>query len=73
VLVLVAVYVPPRLIVVVDSQNRKGRRLVGNNGAPLAKRNRAKNGRSLIMSLVRGVFVENLATEMVLHGRQTDC
>jgi hypothetical protein len=73
VLVLVAVYVPPRLIVVVDSQTKKGSRLVGSKGAPLAMRNRAKKGRNFIMSSIADVFVKILVTERVVHGRQTDC
>jgi hypothetical protein len=52
VLVLVAVYVPPTLMVVVDSQKRRGRRVLGSNGAPLAKRSRVKNGRNFILNLI---------------------
>jgi hypothetical protein len=63
VLVLVAVYVPPRLMVVVDSQKRKGSRLVGSKGAPLAMRKREKNGSNFIMSSIVDVFVKILATE----------
>jgi hypothetical protein len=39
-------------MVVVDSQNRRGRRVLGSNGAPLAKRNRVKNERNFIMNLI---------------------